>query len=278
MLNTEDARRLLAIARRAASEAAAAVRAEPAPHLYTGTVNEGGDRVLVIDLAADRAIHRVLHEELAANDRAYAVLSEESGVTRFGGDYPLFVIDPVDGSAQARRRHPDSVVSIAVALGPCMRDLVAGVVQPLLAGEQYHALLGGGARYGEARLPLTPAAEGSSISAMLEGGLSATAVPLAARFAAAEPDWQLHISGAIGYQLALLGSGSYDVLVASRPGAAAYDIAAGWLIVREAGMAYADIGGLKTEQTELADMSVRHHPAAARNRALLEHALMIAAL
>jgi len=50
MLNTEDARRLLAIARRAASEAAAAVRAEPAPHLYTGTINEGGDRVLVIDM------------------------------------------------------------------------------------------------------------------------------------------------------------------------------------------------------------------------------------
>jgi myo-inositol-1(or 4)-monophosphatase len=272
----DGADRLTAIARRAAAEAAAAVRAEPAPYRYTGTINAGGDRVLLVDLAADQAIQRVLHDELGTRGLPYAVVSEESGVRRFGGDYPLFVVDPVDGSAQARRRHPDCVVSVAVALGPLLEDIVVGVVQPIAGGPPFSAVRGAGAWYGETPLPLTPIPEGPGTALLIEGMYPATVVPLAVRFAAEEPGWQLHVSGAIAYQLSLLGAGCYDVLVAAQPGGSAHDIAAGWLIVQEAGMIYTDLGGVDTAQTALTDRTIRHQSAAARRPDLLARALRIA--
>src|SRR5205823_4730392 len=137
------------------------------PERYTGTINAGGDRVLVVDLAADAAAHQSLAAALEAAGQPYSVLSEESGVTDHGAPYPLFLLDPVDGSAQARRRHPDCSVSIAVALGPTMADIVAGVVQPIMCGDPYLAIRGRGAHLGDRPLPLTPVPSGRATSVLL---------------------------------------------------------------------------------------------------------------
>ena len=111
---------LCALCRRAAEAGTAAVRAHPQPERYTGTRNTGGDLVLAVDQVADRAIRESLAVSCAACGTGYAVFSEESDRSEHGAAYPLFVIDPVDGSAQARRRHPDCAASVAVALGPSM--------------------------------------------------------------------------------------------------------------------------------------------------------------
>jgi fructose-1,6-bisphosphatase/inositol monophosphatase family enzyme len=267
---------LLAIAIRAADAAAAVVRASIDPERYTGAINSGGDRVLAVDVAADQAAQRVLAESCGDAGQPYALFSEESGHRRFGADSPLFVIDPVDGSAQARRFHPDCAVSIAVATGETMAEVVAAVVQPIGGGEPYTALRGAGAHRGDRPLPLLPLPDGPAASMLVEGPDATATVRMAGRFAVHDPSCQIHISGSIALQLALLAAGSYDLLIGGRPGACAYDIAAGWLIGLEAGTVFADLQGLNIERTPLADISVQHQLVAARRVDLLSMALRVA--
>lgn len=261
---------LLSIARQAAAAAAAAVRGSAHPERYTGTVNAGGDRVLAVDVAADQAAQRVLAEALGGEGQPYAVLSEESGHTRHGADYPLFLIDPVDGSAQARRRHPDCAVSITVAGGPTLGDVMAGVVQPIWGGAPYTAVRGAGARLGDAPLPLIPTPVGRPTSALVEGMDALATVGMARRLVAREPSCQVHISGSIALQLALLAAGCYDLLIAARSGACAYDFAAAWLIGMEAGLSCADLGGRDLVRTPLISIDVHHQIVAARRPDLLD--------
>jgi myo-inositol-1(or 4)-monophosphatase len=267
---------LCAITARAATAAAVAVRETGDPSVYTGTTNAGGDRVLAIDLAADVAAKEALAADLAIAGQPYATLSEESGLVRHGAEYPLFVIDPVDGSAEARRRHPDCAVSIAVALGPRFGDIVAAVAQPIFCGDPYVAVRGEGAQQGGRTLPFTPVPRGRAASLLVEGIDAPDALAVAWQFAMHEPSCQVQISGSIALQLALLAAGSYDLLVAARAGARAYDIAAGWLLVVEAGAAYADLQGIETATAPLTDMAMLHRPIAARRQDLLESAIRVA--
>lgn len=262
MVADSDLRRWLAVALEAARAAAEAVRASREPHTYTGTINDGGDRVLALDIAADRAIGETLARLLAPG--SYATFSEESGLRGAPDRYPLLVIDPVDGSAQARRRHPDCAVSIAVAIGPTLADLVVGVVQPIAGGDPFHAVRGGGAFLGDQPLPRTALPEGAMRSVLLEGTDATAAAVMAMRWARYDPACQIQISGSIALQLALLAAGCYDALLACRPGASAYDIAGAWLIAQEAGIVYADARGLDTARAPLTSISVQHQPAAAR--------------
>lgn len=261
MASESERRRWHAVALQAARAAAGAVRASQDPHAYTGTINAGGDRVLAVDIAADRAIEEVLAHALPTD--SYATFSEESGLRGGSNRYPLLVIDPVDGSAQARRRHPDCAVSIAVAIGPTIDDVVVAVVQPIAGGDAFHAIHGQGAFLGDQPLPRTVPGEALR-SVLLEGTDAACVASMAMHFARHDPACQIQVSGSIALQLSLLAAGCYDALLACRPGASAYDIAAAWLIAREAGIAYADARGLDTAHAPLTSTTIQHQPAAAR--------------
>src|SRR3954447_21612445 len=88
----------------------------------TGSRGEGGDRTLVIDQKAEEA---VLREFAALHDAGarFTVVSEERGTVDFGSDEVLVVVDPIDGSMNAKRRLPHHSISIAVAHGPTMADV-----------------------------------------------------------------------------------------------------------------------------------------------------------
>src|SRR5204862_7646610 len=77
----------------------------------TGTRGEGGDRTLEIDALAEDAVfaeRRILH---AAGAR-FTVVSEEPGTVDFGGDGVVVVVDPIDGSLNAKRGLPHHCGSI----------------------------------------------------------------------------------------------------------------------------------------------------------------------
>src|SRR3954447_23476867 len=106
---------------------------------YEG-VGEGGDNTLVIDRLCEDAIF----DELDALHRAgheFTAVSEERGSVSFGdGSSPLrVVIDPIDGSLNARRTIPLHSVSIAVAAGDSMEDVTLGYVYEFGAGEEFIA-------------------------------------------------------------------------------------------------------------------------------------------
>jgi myo-inositol-1(or 4)-monophosphatase len=111
----------------------------------TGTTGEGGDRTLLIDEAAEDLVFAQL-EQLHAAGARFTAISEERGTVDFDGAGTLVVIDPIDGSLNAKRGLPHHAVSIAVAEGPTMADVVFGFVQDFGPDEEWVAWSGRGAR------------------------------------------------------------------------------------------------------------------------------------
>ena len=92
---------------------------------------------------------RVILERFRGED--VKLVSEEVGV--LGNGRFTVVVDPIDGSLNAKRGIPFFSISIAVAEGDTMDDVVFAYVHDFGAGEEWTAARGGGARLNG--LPLT---------------------------------------------------------------------------------------------------------------------------
>src|SRR4051812_7686839 len=110
----------------------------------TGTRGEGGDRTLLIDEAAEDVVFGEL-EKLHQAGARFSALSEERGRVDFGDPDVLVVIDPIDGSVNAKRGLPHHALSVAVAHGTTMADVVFGFVQDFGPDEEWVAWRGRGA-------------------------------------------------------------------------------------------------------------------------------------
>src|SRR5690349_16005831 len=107
--------------------------------VYEG-IGEGGDRTLVIDRLCEDAIFDEL-QGLHDAGQDFTAVSEERGTVSFGdgASNMRVVIDPIDGSLNARRTIPLHSVSIAVAEGDSMNDVFFGYVYEFGAGEEFVA-------------------------------------------------------------------------------------------------------------------------------------------
>ena len=110
----------------------------------TGTRGEGGDRTLEIDAAAEAAVFAELDRLHLAGAR-FTAISEERGEVSFGSRAVIVVIDPIDGSLNAKRRLPHHSLSIAVAAGETMADVEFGYVHDFGPDEEWVARRGEGA-------------------------------------------------------------------------------------------------------------------------------------
>ena len=147
------------------------------------------------------------------------------------------MIDPIDGSLNAKRGLPLYALSVAVADGPAMADVALGYVYDLGNGEEWIARRGGGATVGGAALG------GSRPLARLQlVGLEATRPEHLAPAAAALPGEveRVRVLGSLALALCHLADGRLDAVASLRPhGARSIDIAAAQLVLREAGAAIA---------------------------------------
>ena len=201
----------------------------------TGVVGEGGDRTLVIDRAAEDVVFAELDRLHAAGARFTAV-SEERGIVSFGDPGVLVVIDPIDGSLNAKRGLAHHALSIAVADGPTMADVRLGYVYDVGAAEEWYAEAGAGARLGD--VPTGPLPSERRTGA---GLLEVVAVEAAAphRLAAAVPALEacahrVRAIGSIAIALCQVAGGRVDAMASLAP-CRSVDAAAAQLIVREAG-------------------------------------------
>src|SRR3954453_2542463 len=110
----------------------------------TGERGEGGDLTLVIDAAAEDAVFTEL-DRLHADGARFTAVSKERGLVDYGDADVLVVIDPIDGSMNAKRGLTHHALSVAVSDGPTMADVVFGYVYDLGPGEEWRATRGGGA-------------------------------------------------------------------------------------------------------------------------------------
>ncbi len=228
----------LGVCRRAAADIAAMLADRPtiAERVReTGTRGEGGDKTLLIDEAAEDVVFAEL-ETLHAAGARFCAISEERGVVDFGSDALRVVIDPIDGSLNAKRGLPHHALSIAVADGPTMADVVFGFVQDFGPKEEWVARRGEGATLDG--VPLDPSlGERRSRDGKLEVlGVESADPRWVVRSADAldETAHRLRAIGAIAVSLCQVAAARFDAM-ASLKRCRAVDAAAAQLIVREAG-------------------------------------------
>ena len=205
---------------------------------YEG-IGEGGDHALVIDRRCEDAVFAEL-EALAEDGASFIAISEERGEVAFGaGGEARVVIDPIDGSLNARRTIPSHSLSVAVATGPTMDDVEFGYVYDFGAREEFAARRGAGARLGE-----EPLAARESDGALELVGLEAVKPELALPVVEALQGqaYRLRSIGSIAITVAYVAAGRLDGMVALRP-CRSVDAAAAQLIAREAGaqVAFGDL-------------------------------------
>jgi myo-inositol-1(or 4)-monophosphatase len=187
---------------------------------------EGGDETTAIDAAAERA---VLARFEHVDDVTF--VSEEVGVLGDGGTY--VVVDPIDGSLNAKRGIGFFSLSVAVASGPTMGDVDFGFVHDFGSEEEWTASRGEGARLNGHVLDGELPKERIEILSF-----EATRTASVAENAAAVVDlaYRLRIMGSLALSLCHLAAGRVDAVCSLKP-ARAVDIAGAQLLVRERGLA-----------------------------------------
>jgi len=191
----------------------AASRSSEERTVYDG-VGEGGDRTLVIDRLCEDAVFAEL-EGLAAQGASFVAVSEERGEVAFGsGGEARVVIDPIDGSLNARRTIPSHSLSIAVASGPTMADVEFGFVHDFGADEEFSARRGEGARTGEGEIRV--AAEAGRLEVV---GLESAAPKWAGSVLAelADKAYRLRVVGSIAITATYVAAGRFDAMPARLP-------------------------------------------------------------
>jgi myo-inositol-1(or 4)-monophosphatase len=223
---------------------------------YEG-IGEGGDKTLVIDRLCEDAIFDEL-QRLHDAGHEFTAVSEERGTVTFGdGQSPLrVVIDPIDGSLNARRTIPLHSVSIAVAHGDSMADVTFAYVYEFGAAEEFTATLEGAKLDGQAiQVP-----EGDGLEVIALEATKSERVLKAAELLQGKA-YRIRVPGSIAVALCYVGAGRYDGMITTR-NTRSVDAAAGQLVARSAGAALEFAGG-GLEDAPL-DLNGRYDVAAAR--------------
>ena len=202
-------------------------RAEREPVVGTGM---GGDETVAIDAAAEKVIVRRLEQ----SGGSFTLISEELGEKPIGaGGQTHVVVDPIDGSLNAKRGIPFFALSVAVADGATMDDVHFGYVYDFGTGEEWTALRSEGAflnGHGLGAVRPKDAIEILSFEATLTSSVAEKAAAMVGLA------YRLRIMGSLALSLCHLAAGRVDA-VCSLKAARSVDIAAAQLLVREQGLA-----------------------------------------
>ncbi|MBI4432393.1 MAG: inositol monophosphatase [Candidatus Omnitrophica bacterium] len=198
-------------------------------------VKTKNDFVTELDKASEELIIRTIRKSFPSS----AFQAEESGNTA-GGDL-LWIIDPLDGTANYIHQFPLFAVSIAVMEKGVLN---AGVIYDPLRKELFTAEKGKGARLNRKTIRVSPVAR-------MADAMMATGIPFRARnrfkeyFASLETIAMntagMRRGGSAALDLAYLASGRFDGFWEIN--LSIWDIAAGDLLVREAGGEVTDLWG-----------------------------------
>jgi myo-inositol-1(or 4)-monophosphatase len=201
----------------------------------TGTRGSGGDRTLEIDRGAEQLVFDQL-DGLREEGYQFCALSEERGVIDYGDPDVRVIIDPIDGSLNAKRGIPSYALSVAVADGDTMADVAFAFVHDFGPGEQWWAWRGQGAWLdGEQLDPTLKERRGTDGRLEVLGIESADPRWIQASIEAlVDSAYRLRGLGTIAASLCQVAAARFDGMVSLRR-SRGVDAAAGQLIVREAG-------------------------------------------
>ena len=228
----------LALCRRSVAELGRMLAAAPSTAeraVETGDRGSGGDRTLVIDRTAETFVFSEL-DALREEGYRFVAFSEERGKIDYGDHRVRVIIDPIDGSLNAKRGIPHHALSIAVASGATMADVEFAYVYDFGPSEEWWAWRGEGAWLDGARLdPSLGERRGRDGRLEVLGIEAADPRWLAASIDSLESSaYRLRALGTIAASLCQVAAARFDGMVTLRR-ARGVDSAAGQLIVRESG-------------------------------------------
>jgi myo-inositol-1(or 4)-monophosphatase len=207
----------------------------------------GGDRTVELDRLAEAAALNEL-ERVAADGRPCSVLSEEAGLIDLGAAYPRLLLDPLDGSLNAKQGLPVSAVMLTLIEGPQLRDVRVGWMMNLASGERWHAIRGGGAyRDGSLLRPLAPHDPHGRIGVL---GLESSPRELCRAQPLIDRASKVRLLGAMAMSLAHTAAGGVEVF-ATPIQARIFDMTAGVLMINEVGGVVTDFAGQPVDGIEV---------------------------
>src|ERR1700741_4036135 len=205
-------------------------------HLQTSRKGPG-DFVSAADLKAER----ILHQELQKARPGYGFLMEESGTVAGSDPEHRWLIDPLDGTTNFLHGIPHFAISIGLERDG---EIVAGVIYEPIRDEMYWAEKGAGAYVNDHRLRVSARRQlGEAVigTGMPFGDRADPQAYMATLAAVMGATSGVRRMGSAALDLAYVAAGRYEGFweFALSP----WDIAAGLLLIREAGGYVSDIAG-----------------------------------
>lgn len=198
------------------------------------------DYVTNADLAAEKSL-------IASLQRArpeYGILSEEKGEIQGNGEY-RFIIDPLDGTANFIHGLPYfcTTVGLERTKEGGKPEIIAGVTYDPILDEMYWAEKGSGAYCNDRRLRVSARRnlDKSMIAAASPNARVSDAKYFTGLQKIASQSFGVRCSGSAALDMAYVAAGRFDAFY--RINIKPWDVAAGIILIREAGGISTEIGG-----------------------------------
>ncbi|WMW24787.1 bifunctional fructose-bisphosphatase/inositol-phosphate phosphatase [Methanolobus sediminis] len=224
--------------------------AEAGKTLYTGA---DGTPTKLIDDVSEKAIFEILGKE----GSPFRIISEEAGEKIIGNSPAIpdltIIIDPIDGTYNAVQGIPFYSVSLAIT-STDLNDIIFGYVQNLANGDTFYAENGKGAYFNGAKLKTSGNSDIHKFCISVYGYRRNTV----AASGISENVRRIRSFGSVALDLCYVAAGKIDAFVDVRGTMRMTDIAAGKLIIEEAGGIVTDGDGdsLKLENQLLSRVCV----------------------
>ena len=183
---------------------------------------------------SDKKVEDMLVKELSKSKKNYSFLTEESGFIKNKDTENFWVIDPIDGTTNFINGVPHFCISVGLVLD---NEIVSGVIYDPIKDEIYYAEKNSGAYMNNKSIRVSRKRQiseclfSSNSNKISSDGLS------------------IRITGSAALDLAYVSCGRFDGCF--HKNLSLWDIAAGSILVKEAGGVLSDIDLKKTENISL---------------------------
>jgi len=182
-----------------------------------------------IDYSSAKAFREYLDREGMKN----RVISEEWFKDYNGNEYPVIIVDPLDGTSNFIRNIPFSTISIALSKTDSLKDVYAGMVMNLFTREVYFAFRGRGSFKNGRRIHVSNIHD-TRISHMSIAITNAIPFKSPSLYIIRYTNYPRHF-GSAALEDCFVAEGRLDAHIDIRGDLRVFDIAASQLIVSEAG-------------------------------------------
>lgn len=205
----------------------------------------GGDKTFPVDKWAEDIVLAAL-EKVHKQGESFTLISEELGIRKFGEGGKIVLVDPVDGSNNAKSGIPFFSTSLALLNGETLSTLAAGYIINLAMGDEFWAIRAQGAYKNGTRIRTSPT-EGLIIAAYEASSPKSDFPRLLPLLGQAQ---RTRCFGSTALDLSYLAAGAISVF-ATATASRAFDYAAGMLILEEADGVITDLTGISLDHVKV---------------------------